>query len=962
MTQSHRIKSGGLIDRSRLIDFTFDGLALSGYKGDTLASALLANNQHLVARSIKYHRPRGILSAGLEETSALVTVDNGTGRTPNLKVTEVVLSDGLSVTSQNNWPRLDRDAGALLQLGSKMLRAGFYYKTFMWPRDAWYKTYAKIIRKAAGHGRVDPALDSALYDKRTCFCDVLVIGSGPAGLSAARTAAHAGATTIIIEHDQHLGGSLNYSDDRIEGIPAPEWAQDTIAAFNELSNVTVMSRTLAFGQYDHGLVQAVETLPADRNAKAILWKIRAKRIILAAGAIERPHVFPGNDRPGIMLAASVRQYIRKYAVLPGKNAVVAVSDPDERAQTARALQDAGSSVQILDDGDTLIGTRGTNRIRSVKIQTAAGKRRTLRCDLLCVSAGWMPTAHLFAHIGEKLTFNAETHCLLPPNSNGILYPVGGARGVLGLDDCLTDGKAATHQALGELELHIPKTWQQVEPTEQRQPSQNPTKGKAFVDLQNDVTFDDVAQAVQEGYDDIELAKRYTTLGMGTDQGKTSWTNGILALSSITGRTAETIGHTTYRPPYSPVSIGALVGVETGLNMAPIRRTPFQRVFEAAGCVFQTSGEWLYSRYFPKNGETMSQSVDREVRAVRSGLGCVDMSTLGKVDVKGPDALEFLSRLYSNNFATIKTGRLRYGLMLREDGYVYDDGTIARLGEEHFLVTMTTANAGSVWRQMQKFAQVDWPELDISITSVTDHWASLAIAGPDARNLMEALEPDFPVDRDSFPFASVREGTLAGDLPVRAFSVSFSGELSYELNVPAGYAEILFDRVIKHGAKWGITPYGLETLDVLRIEKGHLSIGTEIDGRRTPEDLGLGGLVSKKKDFIGRALLARPALQADGRAQLVGLTPVDKKTLIPYAAHLTENQLSKEKTTAVSQGYLTASIYSHSLGYPFALAFLESGQARIGQRIWAVSPVADTSVEVEITASCLYDPKGERLHG
>lgn len=961
MSQSHRMHIGGLIDRNRAMHFTFDGRAMVGYHGDTLASALLANGQHLVARSIKYHRPRGIISAGLEEPSALVTIDDGTGYTPNLKVTEVLLSDGLTVTSQNNWPNLHRDAGALLQLGSKMIRAGFYYKTFMWPRNAWHKTYSKIIRKAAGHGRIDPAPDPALYDKRTRFCDVLVIGSGPAGLSAARTAAHSGATTIVIEQDQHLGGSLHHSDDHIEGVAAPEWAQDTSAAFTELSNVTVMSRTLAFGQYDHGLIQAVETQPDSLNAKAILWKIRARRVILAAGAIERPPVFPDNDRPGIMLAASVRQYIRKYAVLPGRNAVVAVSDPDEHAKAFRTLQYAGINVQSLNDGDIILGTRGTNRIRSVKIQTAAGKRRTLRCDLLCVSAGWMPTAHLFAHMGDKLTFKGQTQCLIPPSGTGALYPVGGARGVLNLDDCIADGKAATHQVLGELELHKPKVWQQMDATPQPIQIPNPTKGKAFVDLQNDVTLEDVAQATQEGYDDIELAKRYTTLGMGTDQGKTSWTNGILALSDITGRKTEDIGHTTYRPPYSPVSIGALIGAETGPNMTPIRRTPFHRAFETAGCVFQTSGDWLYSRYFPKDGETMAQSIDREVRAVRSGLGCVDMSTLGKVDVKGPDALEFLSRLYSNNFATIKTGRLRYGLMLREDGYVFDDGTIARLGEDHFLVTMTTANAGSVWRYMQRLAQIEWPELDVSFTSVTDHWASLAIAGPDARNLLEALEPNFAVDRDSLPFASVREGTLAGDLPVRVFSVSFSGELSYELNVPSGYADVLFERVMKHGAKWNITPYGLETLDVLRIEKGHLSVDTEIDGRRTPMDLGMGKLVSKKKDFIGRALLDRPALQSDGRAQLIGLTPIDKKTMIPYAAHLTKTPLPQDADMPVSQGYLTASVHSPSLGHPFALAFLQNGQARIGQRIWAVSPVAQASVEVEITPSCLYDPKGDRLH-
>jgi sarcosine oxidase subunit alpha len=960
--QEFRLQSGGRIDRRGLINFSFDGKNLTGYQGDTLASALLANGYHMVARSIKYHRPRGILSAGLEEPSALVQCADYRGVfTPNLKATEVSLSEGLVVKSQNNWPSIEIDCGALLQLGSSLMAAGFYYKTFKWPRQGWQNIYEKTIRRIAGQGWISRDEDTALYDKRNLDCEILIIGSGPSGLNAALTAARAGANVVLVDRDCEFGGSLIWEKTVIEEYSGQNWLQNTLEELAGFSNIRLLSDTLAFGHYDDGLILAIQR--QTETANQVFWNIRAKRILLASGASERPVVFPGNDRPGIMLAGAVRQYISRYAVQPGKRAFLVIRNPLERSMTADSLAEAGIEISgYLAAGETMLGTKGRHRVRGVRYRTGSESREQRPCDLVCVSAGWSPNAHLAAHMAGYLQFNDGVEALIPEVQVGPLLTVGACRGISTSQGCSQDGKDQANIALAQLNLTNPAGIQlaAIHVKNQEKPDRHAGRGKAFVDLQNDVTRADLELAVREGYGDVELAKRYTTLGMGTDQGKTSWINGILELAYSADKEPSGIGHTTFRPPYSPVSFGALVGPHTGMDMVPVRRSPFHRVFESAGCVFQTTGQWLYSRYFPLPGESMEQSVNREVRSVRTGVGCVDMSTLGKVDVKGKDSLEFLSRLYCNNFETITTGRLRYVLMLREDGIVFDDGTVAQLGEDHYLVTMTTANTDAVWRWMTKLQQTQWPELDVRLTSVTDHWASLAIAGPCARKLLNDLEPNFAVDVKNFPFASVRQGYLNESLPCRVFSVSFSGETSFEINVPAAYARTIFNRVLDKGSKYGITPYGLEALDVLRIEKGHLSVGTEIDGRTVPADLGMGNMVSRKKDFIGRALLDRPGLNGDDRPNLVGLKSVDPDIPIPCGAHLVTSTCSPD-SSQYSLGRLTAAIWSPTLEHPIALALLTRGRSRMSETLRAVSPVAGKSVEVVVEPPCFYDPGGARLH-
>ena len=972
--QINRIQSsecGSVIDRSRPLRFIFDGRPLTGFTGDTVASALLANNIHLVARSVKLHRPRGILSCGEEEPCAIVECTfPGTNPVPNLKATEVPLCEGLIVKSQNNWPSRNFDAFEILSFGSRFLQAGFYYKTFLWPRSGWHRFYEKVIRQFAGSGRIrvkhiGSEDQPTRSDQRNRYCQILIIGSGPAGLNAALTCARNGVRVVLVEQEANFGGSQLWRKDSIGSLATDQWICDALDELREYPCVTLLSRTVAFGFYDHGVVLAYQS--GQLHDCGVFWKIVAERMILASGAIERPLVFPNNDRPGIMLAGAVRKYLNLYGVRPGQKAFIAVADEREKQATISDCTSSGIEVVgCLESGQHIVDVKGRRRVRSVTLRSHDNQTTSHLCDLICVSGGWTPTAQLAAHMHDRLPFDENEMYPVAPAQSGQMLATGASCGLFDLDLVLKDSENQAVKAMSQ--IGCPSLDSETEPLDIEYVPCFPDrtrskKHKTFVDFQNDVTHADLAQTIDEGYQDIELVKRYTATGMGADQGKSSWINAVHQISAITGKTPATIGHTTFRPPYTPIPLSGLAGARIGRHMKPLRRTPLHRVFEKMGCVFQKSGDWLYSRYFPQCDETLEQAVDREVRAVRENVGFVDMSTLGKFEVRGRDAEEFLSRIYCNNVSGLSVGKVRYGLMLREDGIIFDDGTIARLGDEHFVVTATTANSDAVWRWMTKLGQIQWPDLDVALTNVSEQWASIAVAGPKSRDLLCELNTGIETEQSNFPFASVREGVIQSSVPCRIFSVSYSGELSFEVNVPSGYACGFVKQLLEIGNRFDLTPYGLEALDVLRVEKGHLAVGREIDGRTTPYDLGLGNMVSKSKDFIGRALLNRPELKSHNRLQLVGLSTGESGSEIPAGGVLAKSSLSQLSQQQV-EGHVTASIHTSTPGSKesFAMALLRNGHCRHGEELWAVSPVAGVSTKVLVMPPCLYDPNRDRLNG
>ncbi|NKE45462.1 sarcosine oxidase subunit alpha family protein [Roseomonas frigidaquae] len=959
-----RLATCGLIDRAQTLRFTFDGRAYQGHAGDTLASALLANGVRLVGRSFKYHRPRGIWGLGSEEPNVLVELRDGARQEPNTRATTAELFEGLSARSQNRWPSLRFDVMALNGLLGPLLSAGFYYKTFMWPAAFWEKVYEPLIRRAAGLGRAATAPDPDRYERMHAHCDVLVVGAGPTGLAAALAAARTGARVILADEDFALGGRLLAERQEIDGAPATGWVARVLAELQNLPDVTLLPRTTIFGAFDHGTYGAVQRVadhlaePAPGQPRQRAWTIVAKRVVLAAGAVERPIAFPGNDRPGVMSAAAARGYLHRYAVLPGRRAVVFTAG-DDGWRTALALRDAGAEVTVVDPRDRpacpglrvvagarVVGTGGRLCLISVRLDTG----EAIAADLLAVSGGWNPTLHLASHQGGRPHWDEALAAFLPGTPPPGMAVAGAAAGRFTLAACLADGAAAGLQAARDAghegqPLALPRA--DDEPAGLRALYHVPGR-KAFVDFQHDVTADDIALAAREGFRSVEHAKRYTTLGMATDQGRTANVVGLAILAEATGRGIAETGTTIFRPPYTPVAIGALAGAQTGPDFRPTRLTPLHAWSARHGASFVTTGAWLRPEWYARPGEAgWRDSVDREVLHVRRAAGFCDVSTLGKIEVVGPGAAALLDFVYANDISTLKPGRIRYGLMLREDGFVLDDGTCARLSENRFFVTTTTANAARVMQHLEYAHQVLRPELDVSILSVTDAWAQIALAGPRARDVLAQVTAQ-DVSNAALPHMACTEAVFAGGLRGRLYRLSFSGELAFELGVPPDDAEALADRLRAAGAE----PYGTEALGVLRIEKGHAG-GGEINGQTTAGNLGLGRMLSRRKEFIGRVMAQRPALVDPARPVLVGLRGDGLRT----GAHLLEPGAAAN--TANDLGHVTASCWSPHLQAQIGLALLSGGQARIGTRIRVYDALRGQDGEAEVVAPVFIDPEGTR---
>ena len=976
-----RIAGKGLIDRDSVLNFTFNNKLYQGFEGDTLASALLANDQMLIGRSFKYHRPRGIMTAGSEEPNGLVTVQRGRTQEPNTRATVQQLYEGLVARPQNAWPSLKYDFLGINDLLSPFLAAGFYYKTFMWPKAFWERVYEPIIRRAAGLGELAEAYDHDLYEKAFAHCDVLVIGAGPSGLMAAITAARAGLDVILADESNRLGGRLLSEVEEVDGVTGRIWADAILVELARLSNVRIMTNTTVTGAYDQGTYGALERVAHHMHLSPeglpleTFWRIAARKAVLCAGALERQIAFPNNDRPGIMTASAMRTYLNRYGVSPGQKIAIFGNNSDAH-RTARDFVEAGVEVVAMIDcrqevlaignytvyaGAEVVGTSGRLGLKAVTIRHN-GALKTIECDALGVSGGWNPSVHLTCHMNGRPVWNKDIASFVPQDGAVPgLSVAGAAAGEMSTTGALAQGYAmaqAIARDLGKRPKSFDLPLASEGPYEITPFWDVDGKGRAWLDFQNDVTTKDIKQAAQENFRSVEHMKRYTTQGMATDQGKNSNVNALAVLADATGRGIPETGTTTFRPPYIPVAMAALGAGGHAKGFAPERFLTSDAATQELKAPMIEAGLWYRPSYFPQLGEThWRQSCDREAKMVRKTVGICDVSTLGKIDIQGPDAAEFLDFLYINSVASLKVGKVRYGLMLREDGHVMDDGTCARLGEHYYLITTTTAAAGQVMRHMEFVHQALRSDLDVSFTSVTEHWAQFAVAGPAARDLLNGILTHTITDK-TFPFmgcGAVQVGGVDG----RLFRISFSGEHAYELAVPAGYGDSLFRLLLDQAAGMGGGPYGMEALNVLRIEKGFIT-HAEIDGRTTAFDIGMAQMISDKKDCIGKTMAARPGLIGPERDQLVGLKPVDAiKKIIP-GAHLFETDA--EPIRQNDQGYVTSMCYSPTIKSFIAQAFLRDGRNRIGQTIKMVEHLSGVSTLCEVCDPVFFDPEGGRLRG
>ena len=996
MLQKFRLDKAGYINRNKKISFKFNGKKYFGYEGDTLASALLANGVHLVGRSFKYHRPRGFLGAGVDEPNAQVQLYSGAKTDPNAVATTVELVEGLIATSQNCWPSVSFDFGAINNFLSKFFPAGFYYKTFMWPKSFWHKIYEPIIRKAAGLGIAPLKPDPDRYEHKFEYCDILIAGSGPSGLASALAAAKNGAKVILAEDKPRFGGSLLTDDVTIGNKNGKDWADDTIVQLKSMPNVIVKNRSQVFGYYDHNMMVMFERIkdhienPTKFTPRQRLWYIRAKEVIVSTGSIERPLVFGNNDRPGIMLASAAKEYMKVYGVLVGKKPIIFTNN-DSGYDTAIEFKKNGIDPLVVDIRATsessvvqeaknlninikfsygVANAQGYKKVNSAAIGKLNKEKsgyesiKNIDCDCICVSGNWTPTVHLSSQSGNKLKFDEKINAFIPNESRQNESTVGSANGSFTLKKTLAEGFSKGYDLSKkitgkDLKSNAPISNEKSYGQQDKfwcMPLQKNKYYKRCVDFQNDVYVSDIELAIREGFRSIEHVKRYTTLGMATDQGRTSNLNGLQLVSSIEKKIIPEIGHTTFRPPYTPVTIGAIVGREVGKYYRPTRKSPMHMCHESNNAVFVDAGLWLRPRYYKQDNETLAEAAKREATNVRNNVGICDVTSLGKIDIKGPDSAEFLNRVYTNSWMKLPVGKARYGVMLREDGIVFDDGTTTRISENHYHMTTTTAQAANVLSHLEYYLQVVWPELNVNVLSTTEQWAGVALAGPNSRNLLSKLFPETDVSSESLPFMGFKQADLFG-VPARIFRISFSGELAYEINVESGYGVFMWEKIMETGKEMNIEPYGTEALSTLRIEMGHVA-GSEIDGRVIPSDLSLEGMLSKKKDFIGKRSLNRSAFLNSEREKIVGVVPVDKKTMIPEGSHLVSDNNASLPNPKL--GHISASCWSVEHNNPFSLAILKNGKKKIGEKLYALSPLKNKSIPVEIVSSHYVDPKGERV--
>ena len=996
MPEKFRLDNVGYINKNKKISFKFNGKKYFGYEGDTLASALLANGVHLVGRSFKYHRPRGFIGAGIEESNAQVQLYSGTMTEPNVMATTVELVEGLVAKSQNCFPSVSFDLGAINNFLSKFFPAGFYYKTFMWPKSFWHKIYEPIIRKAAGLGVAPLKPDPERYEHKYEYCDILIVGSGPSGLASALTAAKNGARVILAEDKPRYGGSLLTDEVTIGNKKGKDWADETIKQLQLMPNVIVKNRSQVFGYYDHNMTVMLERIkdhienPSEFTPRQKLWYIRAKEVIISTGSIERPLVFGNNDRPGIMLASAAKEYMKVYGVLVGKKPIIFTNndsgydaaidfkkngvDPlvlDIRSNSEGSVVQEAKNLNIdIKFSHGVVNAIGYKKVNSALIGKLNAKKsgyenlESVNCDCICVSGNWTPTVHLSSQSGNKLKFDEKINAFIPNQPKQNESTIGSARGTFTLKNTLEEGFTKGYDLSNKiteknLKTSIPTSNERSYGEQDKfwcMPLPKNKQYKRCVDFQNDVYVSDIELAIREGFRSIEHVKRYTTLGMATDQGRTSNLNGLQLVANIEQKIIPEVGHTTFRPPFTPVTIGAIVGREVGKYYRPTRKSPMHTWHENNNGVFVDAGLWLRPRYYKQDNETLAEAAKREATNVRKNVGVCDVTSLGKIDIKGPDSAEFLNRIYTNAWKKLPIGKARYGVMLREDGIVFDDGTTTRISENHYHMTTTTAQAVNVLSHLEYYLQVVWPELNVNVLSTTEQWAGVAIAGPNSRNLLSKLFPDTDVSKEGIPFMGFKEVDLFG-VPARIFRISFSGELAYELNVESGYGIFMWEKIIELGKEMNIEPYGTEALSTLRIEMGHVA-GSEIDGRVIASDLSLDGMLSKKKDFIGKRSLNRKAFLKPEREKIVGVVPLDKKTMIPEGSHLVSDR--NAKLPNLKLGHISASCWSVEYDNPFSLAILKDGKKRIGEKLFALAPLKNKSIPVKIVSPHYVDPKGERV--